>query len=63
MFAKEVLKRKPNFHSLWRWHIDEIFVKLIASGFFFGERSITLLIRKVLNHFSMENIIESLFGD
>jgi len=28
IFAKEIRKRKPAAHSLWRWHIDEVFVKI-----------------------------------
>ncbi len=28
VFAKEIRKRRPNAHSLWRWHIDEVFVKV-----------------------------------
>ena len=28
VFAKNIRKRKANFYSLWRWHIDEVFVKV-----------------------------------
>ena len=28
LFAKKIRKRRLNPHSLWRWHIDEVFVKI-----------------------------------
>lgn len=28
IFTKEIQKRRPNSHSLWHWHIDEVFVKI-----------------------------------
>ncbi len=26
--SKEIRRSKPNSHSLWRWHLDEVFVKI-----------------------------------
>ena len=28
LFAREIKKKKPISHSNWRWHIDEVFVKI-----------------------------------
>ncbi len=34
LFAKEIRKRRPAAHSLWRWHIDEVFVKINGQRFY-----------------------------
>ena len=34
IFAKEIRKRRPAAHSLWRWHVDEVFVKINGQRFY-----------------------------
>lgn len=34
VFAKEIRKRRPNAHSLWRWYVDEVFVKIRGQRFY-----------------------------
>jgi len=34
MFAKEIRSRRAGCHSNWRWHIDEVFVKINGERFY-----------------------------
>ncbi|WP_133487912.1 IS6 family transposase [Aliiroseovarius marinus] len=34
MFAKEIRRRRVGGHSNWRWHIDEVFVKINGERFY-----------------------------
>ncbi|MBU2868416.1 IS6 family transposase [Pacificibacter marinus] len=34
LFAKEIRKNKGDRHSNWRWHIDEVFVKINGERFY-----------------------------
>ena len=34
IFSKEIRKRRPAAHSLRRWHIDEVFVKINGQRFY-----------------------------
>ncbi len=34
LIAKEIRRRRPSSHSLWRWHLDEVFVKINGDRFY-----------------------------
>ena len=34
MFAKEIRTKRAGQHSNWRWHIDEVFVKIKGEKFY-----------------------------
>lgn len=34
LLAKQVRQRRANTHSNWRWHIDEVFVKISGERFY-----------------------------
>jgi putative transposase len=34
LFANDIKKKSNNFHSNWRWHIDEVFVKINGKTYY-----------------------------
>tara|TARA_B100000073_G_scaffold348275_1_gene366105 strand:+ start:7528 stop:7815 length:288 start_codon:yes stop_codon:yes gene_type:complete len=41
LFAREMKKKAPQPHSNWRWHIDEVFVRINGKRIIYGAQLIT----------------------